>query len=49
LTVTGIDGPAFAAAQEHVRRSLPLTLLIEVPLFVAGVWLYARCTTPADA
>lgn len=29
--------------------SLPLTLLIEVPLFLWGVWLYARCTAPIDA
>jgi hypothetical protein len=28
--------------------SLPLTLLIEIPLFIAGVWLYARCTTPTN-
>jgi hypothetical protein len=29
--------------------SLPLTLAIEVPLFVFGVWLYARTTTALDA
>jgi LexA-binding, inner membrane-associated putative hydrolase len=29
--------------------SLPLTLLVEGSLFAAGVWLYARCTTPANA
>lgn len=29
--------------------SLPLTLLIEVPLFLVGVALYVRCTAPADA
>jgi hypothetical protein len=28
--------------------SLPLTVAIEVPLFAAGVWLYARCTKPRD-
>lgn len=29
-------------------NSLPLTLLIEVPLFLVGVILYARCTIPLD-
>lgn len=29
--------------------SLPLTLLIEVPIFLAGVGLYARYTASADA
>jgi hypothetical protein len=29
-------------------NSLPLTLLIEVPLFLAGVWLYARATVASD-
>jgi hypothetical protein len=29
--------------------SLPLTLLIEMPLFALGVWLYARVTRPVDA
>jgi hypothetical protein len=28
--------------------SLPLTLLIEIPLFIAGVWLYARSTTATN-
>ncbi len=28
--------------------SLPLSLLIEVPLFLAGVWLYTRSTAPAN-
>lgn len=28
--------------------SLPLTLLLEVPLFVLGTWLYARATVPRD-
>lgn len=28
--------------------SLPLTIAIEIPIFVAGVWLYARGTKPAD-
>jgi hypothetical protein len=28
--------------------SLPLTLVIEVPLFLAGVWLYVRCTAASD-
>lgn len=30
-------------------NSLPLTLAIELPLFIVGVWLYARHTKPADA
>ena len=30
-------------------NSPALTLAIEMPLFVAGAWLYARSTTPADA
>lgn len=29
--------------------SLTLTLALEVPLFVIGVWLYARSTRPVDA
>jgi hypothetical protein len=29
--------------------SLPLTVLVEVPMFLFGVWLYARCTIAADA
>lgn len=29
--------------------SLPLTLAIELPLFVLGVWLYARATKARDA
>ncbi len=29
--------------------SLPLTLVIEMPLFALGVWLYARATAPGDA
>lgn len=29
--------------------SLPLTLVIELPLFALGVWLYARATTAIDA
>lgn len=29
--------------------SAPLTLAIEIPLFAAGAWLYARGTRPADA
>jgi hypothetical protein len=33
----------------NVWSSLPLTLAIEIPLFVLGVWLYARTTDPLDA
>lgn len=29
--------------------SLPVTLAIEVPLFILGVWLYVRATLPVDA
>lgn len=29
--------------------SLPLTLVIELPLFALGVWLYARASSPKDA
>jgi hypothetical protein len=29
--------------------SLPLSLVIEVPLFALGVWLYSRATSPRDA
>lgn len=32
----------------NLWSSLPATLAVEVPLFVLGVWLYARTTTPAD-
>lgn len=28
--------------------SLPLTLIIEIPLFALGVWLYTRATSPRD-
>ena len=30
-------------------NSVPLTLGVEVPMFAAGVWLYARATRPRDA
>ena len=33
----------------HAWASLPLTLAFEVPLFLLGVWLYARATTPLSA
>lgn len=33
----------------HVWSSLPLTLAIELPLFVLGVLLYVRATLPLDA
>ena len=29
-------------------NSMPATLLVEMPLFFAGVWLYARVTRPRD-
>ncbi|HEX5128570.1 MAG TPA: hypothetical protein VFV90_02430 [Usitatibacter sp.] len=30
-------------------NSLPATLLVEVPIFIGGCWLYARVTRPRDA
>ena len=30
-------------------NSLPATLLVELPLFLLGCWLYARATRPRDA
>jgi len=32
----------------NLWSSLPATLVVEVPLFILGVWLYARTTTPTD-
>jgi hypothetical protein len=32
-----------------VWSSLPLTMVIELPLFALGVWLYSRATVPLDA
>jgi len=29
-------------------NSIPGTLIVELPLFLAGVWLYARCTRARD-
>jgi hypothetical protein len=29
--------------------SLPLTLVIEIPIFALGVWLYSNATSPKDA
>jgi membrane-bound metal-dependent hydrolase YbcI (DUF457 family) len=39
------DGPKFGAS---LWNSIPGTLLVEVPLFAGGVWLYARCTRARD-
>lgn len=33
----------------HAWSSLPITLALEVPLFMLGVWLYSRATVPGDA
>lgn len=33
----------------NLWSSVPLTLLIEVPLFGLGVWIYSRTTTPRDS
>jgi hypothetical protein len=30
-------------------NSLPATLLVEVPIFIGGCWLYARATRARDA
>ena len=32
----------------NLWSSLPATLAVEVPLFVIGIWLYARTTKPTD-
>jgi hypothetical protein len=33
----------------NIWASLPLTLILEVPLFALGVWVYARSTVALDA
>jgi hypothetical protein len=38
-----------AVAGMGAWNSLPLTIAIEVPLFLLGAWLYARSTAPEDA
>jgi membrane-bound metal-dependent hydrolase YbcI (DUF457 family) len=38
-----------ALAGMNAWASLPFTLAIELSIFAAGVWLYARSTRPADA
>lgn len=43
-----IPGNSFVVGL-NVWSSLPLTLAIEIPLFMLGVWLYARTTDPMDA
>jgi membrane-bound metal-dependent hydrolase YbcI (DUF457 family) len=47
------DLPLFPGSDRFVGlnawSSLPLTLVIEVPLFFIGVWLYARITASRDA
>jgi membrane-bound metal-dependent hydrolase YbcI (DUF457 family) len=52
LVVHRPDLPLTPWSQEllgwHAWSSLPLTLAIELPLFVLGVWLYARTTVPQD-
>jgi len=46
------DLPLYPGSPEklglNLWSSLPATLAVEVPLFVAGVWLYVRTTTPVD-
>jgi hypothetical protein len=53
LLVHRPDLPLMPGAETWVGlgawNSLPVTLLLEVPLFVAGVWLYARATVAKDA
>jgi hypothetical protein len=41
--------PGGAAFGFGAWNSVPLTLAIEVPLFVLGVWLYVRATVATDA
>lgn len=47
------DLPLFPGSRTLVGleawSSLPVTLVIEIPLFALGVWLYARATSPVDA
>jgi hypothetical protein len=47
------DLPLFPGSQTFVGMdawaSLPLTLAVELPIFVLGVWLYARSTRAIDA
>ena len=46
------DLPLFPGSKTLVGlgawSSLPLTLAIEIPIFLLGVWLYARTTKPTD-
>lgn len=46
------DLPVMPGGSLHVGlevwSSLPLTLLVEMPLFLAGTWFYARSTVPAN-
>ena len=40
------NGPKFGL---ELWRSVPLTMLIEILMYGAGLWLYARATQPRDA
>jgi membrane-bound metal-dependent hydrolase YbcI (DUF457 family) len=45
------DMPLYPGGPKHglsLWNSIPGTLIVEVPLFVAGVWLYARSTRARD-
>lgn len=52
LIVHQPDLPLYPGSPERLGlnlwSSLPATLAIELPLFVIGVWLYARTTKPVD-
>ncbi len=40
-----LNGPKYGLG---LWNSISGTLIVEVPLFIAGVWLYARCTRARD-
>jgi len=52
LVVHAPDLPLYPGSTTRVGlgawSSLPLTLAIEIPIFILGVWLYARTTKPVD-
>ena len=45
----GHFGVGFGAKHLAPRASLRTLFLVEVPVFLLGVWLYTRCTIAADA
>ncbi len=52
LVVHAPDLPLYPGSTTRVGlgawSSMPLTLAIEIPIFLLGVWLYARTTKPVD-